>query len=135
MGILGVTYFSVLHALLIFIVLGIAADDVFVLIDAWKQSAAIDVYEGDFKKRMSYSWRRAVKAIAVTSLTTTAAFLANLVSPMMPYISLGLYAAIVVLANYFLIVMLFPPAIIIYEKYFAKYKCCCCCPRESNRNQ
>jgi hypothetical protein len=34
-----VTYFSNLHNLVTFIVLGIAADDIFVIIDAWKQSA------------------------------------------------------------------------------------------------
>ena len=31
-----VDYFSTLHVLVVFIVLGIAADDVFVFIDAWK---------------------------------------------------------------------------------------------------
>jgi protein dispatched 1 len=35
-GILRITYFSSLHSLAIFIVLGIAADDIFVFIDAWR---------------------------------------------------------------------------------------------------
>lgn len=40
-GIFRVTYYSNLHSLVIFIVLGIAADDIFVFIDAWRQSAFI----------------------------------------------------------------------------------------------
>ena len=35
-GIFGVTYFGFLHVLIIFIVLGIAADDIFVFIDGWR---------------------------------------------------------------------------------------------------
>lgn len=53
---------------------------------------------------------------------------------MMPIISFGIYAAIIIPANYFLICTMFPPAVIIYEKYFAKYRCCCFCPREVKKN-
>jgi protein dispatched 1 len=35
-GIFGVSYFSNIHILAIFIVLGVAADDVFVFSDAWR---------------------------------------------------------------------------------------------------
>jgi hypothetical protein len=35
-GIFRITYMSTLHNLVIFIVLGIAADDIFVFIDAWR---------------------------------------------------------------------------------------------------
>lgn len=37
-AVLGVTFYSNLNNLVIFIVLGIAADDFFVLMDAWRQS-------------------------------------------------------------------------------------------------
>lgn len=129
-GLFQIGYQSFLHNLVIFIVLGIAADDIFVFIDAWRQSEHIQLYKGDYKLRMSYAWKRSVRAIAITSLTTTVAFLANLISPMMPVQSFGIYAAIIIPVNYLLIVMLFPPAVIIHEKYFAKYQCCCFCPRD-----
>ena len=83
-GIFRVTYYSTLHNVVIFIVLGIAADNIFVFIDAWRQSACIEVYKGDKNMRMSYAWKRAVRAIAVTSSTTSVAFLANTLSPIMP---------------------------------------------------
>lgn len=35
-GILRIEFFTTLHTLIIFIVLGIAADDIFVFIDAWR---------------------------------------------------------------------------------------------------
>jgi hypothetical protein len=38
-GAFQVTYFSPLNSLILFIVLGIAADDFFVFNDAWRQSA------------------------------------------------------------------------------------------------
>jgi hypothetical protein len=44
-GIYGVPYFSMLHSLVIFIVLGIGADDVFVLVDGWKDACVM--YPGD----------------------------------------------------------------------------------------
>ena len=35
-GLFQITYFGNLHAMVIFIVLGIAADDIFVFIDGWR---------------------------------------------------------------------------------------------------
>jgi hypothetical protein len=35
-GVFGVTYFGFLHVLIVFIVLGIAADDIFVFYDGWR---------------------------------------------------------------------------------------------------
>ena len=131
-GIFRISYMSNLHYLVIFIVLGIAADDIFVFIDAWRQSKCIEVFKGDYKMRMSYAWRRAVRAIAVTSGTTAVAFLANVLSTQMPIISFGIYAAVIIPANFLLIVMLFPPAVIVYERYLAKYKCCCFCKKDEN---
>ena len=81
---------------------------------------------------MTYAWRRAVRAIAVTSGTTTVAFLANILSPQMPIQSFGIYAAVIIPANFVLIVMMFPPAVIIYEKYLAKFKCCCFCLKKEH---
>ena len=75
-----------------------------------------------------------MRAIAITSGTTAVAFLANVMSPMMPIKSFGIYAAVIIPANYFLIVLLFPPAVIVYENNFAKYKCCCFCPRNAKKS-
>jgi protein dispatched 1 len=126
-GILGVTYFGFLHVLIIFIVLGIAADDIFVFIDGWRQSAHIPMFKNDLNRRMAYSFRRAARAMAVTSSTTSVAFFANIVSPMLPVRAFGVFAGVIVPINYLLVVMVFPPATILYDKYI--HGCChnlCC---------
>ena len=73
-----------MHNLVIFVVLGVAADDVFVFTDAWRQSSREPLIKDDLVKRMNYSWRRAAKAMLVTSSTTGFAFLASALSRMMP---------------------------------------------------
>lgn len=75
--ILQITVFNFINYIAIFVILGIAADDVFVFTDGWKQSATFKELkeEGDTKqqwllKRMNYTWRRTSKAILTTSVTT-----------------------------------------------------------------
>ena len=109
------TYYSSLHTLVIFIVLGIAADDIFVFVDAWRQSENIKLIRNDMRMRLAYSFRRAARATATTSSTTSVAFLANAFSPIMPIASFGIYAAVIISVNYALIIMVFPPLIIWYE--------------------
>jgi predicted RND superfamily exporter protein len=113
----GVRYFGFLHVLIVFVVLGIAADDIFVFYDGWRQSANIPMFRDNLEKRMAYSFRRAARAMAVTSATTSVAFMANISSPMLPIRAFGVFAGVIVPVNYLLVCMLFPPATILYEKY------------------
>jgi predicted RND superfamily exporter protein len=122
-GILRNTYYSSLHTLVIFIVLGIAADDIFVFVDAWRQSENIKLIRGDVRMRLAYSFRRAARATATTSSTTSVAFLANAFSPIMPIASFGIYAAVIIAVNYGLIIMFFPPLIIWYETSLKERYC------------
>ena len=112
-----------MHTLIIFIVLGISADNVFVFMDAWRQSARIgnNLLKDSKYKRMAYSFRRASRAIAVTSSTTAAAFFANFFSPIMPIKSFGIFAGFVVLINYVLTISIFPPAVIFTEFLTEKF--------------
>lgn len=133
-GVLRVTFFSNMHMLVVFIVLGTATDDLYVFIDAWRQSACVEEYKGNYHMRMSYAFKRAVKTMIVTSITRVGVFLANIMSPIMSIQSFGIYAAIIVSVNFFLILAIFPSAIIIYEQNFAKYVFCCCFCRKIKEN-
>ena len=126
-GIFRVGYFGYLQVIAIFLVCGIAADDIFVFIDAWKQSEHIapEIMK-DKNRRMAYAFRRGVRAMTVTSATTAAAFYANLFSPIMPIRAFGVFAGTLVPINFFLVVLMMPPAVIYYEEKL-KYKSCCCC--------
>ena len=125
MGIFQNTFYSTLHSLTIFIVLGIAADDIFVFIDGWRQSEKNKFIGKDMRKRLAYSFRRAARATATTSSTTSAAFLANAINPMMPMSSFGIYAAILIVVVYAVIILMFPPIMVWWERNL-KHKCCPC---------
>ena len=82
---------------------------------------------------MAFSFRRGTRAMAVTSSTTSVAFMANIFSPLMPIRGFGVYSGIIVPVNYLLVVMILPPAVIWYERYIDGFitKLCCkiffCC--------
>jgi predicted RND superfamily exporter protein len=103
--------------MIIYIVLGIAADDIFVFYDAYQQSAEMDKKVMDtVDKRLAYSFRRASKAMAVTSSTTAVAFFANAFSPMIQISAFGIFAGIIVPVNFILVILIFPPAVVWYER-------------------
>ena len=114
--VLNVDNISSLHLMITFVVLGISADNIFVIWDAWCQSDSYEVYSGDFRKRMAYTFRRAYKAILATSSTTAFAFLSNGFSALMPISAFGWFAFVIVPVNYVLIVFYFPCFLIIYEE-------------------
>jgi len=140
-GVLGCLYFGSLHNLVIFIVLGIAADDIFVFIDGWRLSKNIKEFGGDLHKRMAYSFRRGARAMAITSSTTSVAFMANVFSPLMPIRGFGIYSGIIVPVNYMLVIMILPPAVIWYERYIdgCITTICCkiffCCNKKKTKNE
>jgi len=72
-----ITLFTALHSLVLFIVMGISADNIFVFFDAWQQSESKRPLKGDLVKRIAYTFKRSAKAMSVTSSTTAVAFLAN----------------------------------------------------------
>ena len=82
---------------------------------------------------MAYAFRRAVRAMAVTSSTTSVAFFANFFSPLMPIKAFGVFAGTIIPVNYFLVVLIFQPATIFYERWFLNSGFCFwknCCAEE-----
>ena len=92
----------------------------------------MSLLKGDDEKRLAYSFRRAGRATFITSSTTSVAFLANVFSPIMPIASFGIYAAIIIAANYFIIIMIFPPTIIFWERNLKMRNWCCMKKQESD---
>jgi len=123
----------------VFLVIGIAADDIFVFMDAWKQSQHVgpDIMKADgeglpeLKRRMAYAFRRSSRAMSITSSTTAVAFFANATSPIMPIAAFGIFSGVLIPMNFVLVVFVMPPCVIWWEdKIKGKYKFCCCFPRE-----
>lgn len=121
--ILDYRYFGVFHVLSIFIILGIGADDIFVFTDTWKQSQTIQF--PSMAHRLDSVYRRAAKAMFITSFTTIVAFLSNVPSPLLALSSFGVFSAVLVFVNYCSVVTFFPAVVVMYESH-RKGKCCCC---------
>merc|ERR1719281_487173 len=92
-------YFAGLNAMTLFVVLAIGADDIFVLMDAYKQSLYYKEAYVDFRTRMTFAYRRAAGAMFVTSFTTMAAFVATATSSLVDVQSFGIFAAFVATAT------------------------------------
>jgi hypothetical protein len=132
-NIFQVKYFAGMNGLIIFIVAAIGADDIFVFMDAYHQSAFMgDEVNKDFKTRMSWVYRRAGLAMFITSSTTCSAFLCTLATPIAGPQCFGIFAALVILMDYVLVMSLFCTAVVLYHERAEKKKeypgcfCCCC---------
>ena len=122
--ILDYRYFGVFHVLSIFIILGIGADDIFVFTDTWKQSQRIEF--PSMAHRLDSVYRRASKAMFITSFTTIVAFLSNVPTPLLALSSFGVFSAVLVFVNYCSVVIFFPAVVIMHETH--RQGRCCCCP-------
>jgi protein dispatched 1 len=111
-----VRYFSPLQIMVIFLALGVGADDLFVFVDAWKQSAVVLGPNCDLERRMTWVYYRASKAMAVTSLTTALAFFITAANPIIPFSTLGIWAGTLVIALYVYAITAFPAAVVIWHR-------------------
>ena len=64
--------------------------------------------------------RKATNAMLVTSVTTAVSFLATCISPIMPIVSFGLFAALVISVNFLLIILVLPNIYLLYELQIRK---------------
>ena len=113
----GVIKLGVLHALSIYIMLGIGVDDIYVLIDAFRQQNPNDTLD----KRMEKAWKRAAGAMLITSFTTAAAFASNFVTIIPVIQGFVVFMSILVIFNYLLVISIFPITIIYYKMHFENY--------------
>lgn len=123
-----IKYFAFLNSLSIFIVAAIGADDIFIFMDAYKQSKYrhLDKLES-LETRMTWVYRRTGQAMAITSATTCAAFLCTLITPLVSIQSFGIFAAATIFVDYVLVMTLFCTAVVIYHNRFEDRSCCGCC--------
>jgi len=127
---LRIEYFSFLNSLALFIVAAIGADDIFIFMDAYKQSATPSPEDAyileSLESRMSWVYRRTGSAMAITSATTCFAFLSTLASPLAGMQAFGVFTALVIFIDYVLVMTLFCTAVIIYHNKLETKPCCSC---------
>jgi len=128
MAVFNLPFFPFLNLVGLFVVIGIGADDVFVFIDAWKQSVQALGAEAALEDRLAFVLYRAGGSMFITSLTTASAFAANAMSSVTALRCFGVFCAIVIIVDYFLMLCYIPALVVIYEKYVVpSCKFCGCC--------
>ena len=127
--VLDFRYIGFFHVLTLFIVLGIGADDIFVFYDVWRNTG----YEKypSLAHRLSDAYRKSVFSMLFTSLTTSVAFFASAISPLLATRSFGVFSGIVIIVNYISVLLYFPTVVILYHTKFEQFKwpCIQCCKR------
>jgi len=116
------TYIGMLQILSLFIIMGIGADNVFVLLDCYEADRKMS---RPLEEDLSAAWRHASKAMLCTSLTTFFSFLANARSPFPAISTFGLWCCCLIVANFIAVNTFYLSAVSIFDCHFAKKKMCC----------
>ena len=111
----GIKSMMLLNFVALFLIMGIGADDAFVLFDTYKQSEAILGSDASTVKRMRWAYREAGSAMLVTTVTTAGSFYANCFSAVRVVNEFGLFMGTVVVWNYINVMVIFPAAILTWE--------------------
>ena len=123
----------ILHGMCVislFVILGIGADDVFVYVDTWRQSFDDEIGVGPttpLPERVAWTIFKSSSATLTTSATTSAAFFAAALSSITALKSFGIFAGIVVMADWFMMNAWLPAAVVLHHKKWAETPTCCCC--------
>ena len=113
--------------LVIYMILGIGADDVFIFYDAWLQSAHAEGVNHSKTTRFCWAYRRSVGAMLVTTLTTCGSFVIGATSPLPLVQSFCIFAAVVVLVDYLFCISFFASAVLVYDEWIKGFGYCCRC--------
>mmetsp|Transcript_22409 Transcript_22409/g.33407 ORF Transcript_22409/g.33407 Transcript_22409/m.33407 type:complete len:822 (-) Transcript_22409:315-2780(-) len=138
-----IPYLSAFHFLTIFLVLGIGADDVFVFVDGWRLAKmdALKMTGGNardpryLEDRMYAAYARTIEAVFNTSFTTIVAFLATIVSPLLPIQTFGVIAATAIFINFLFVITLTPAIVMTQYIIFQKNGFCGCCKKDDEESE
>ncbi|XP_058881279.1 protein dispatched homolog 1-like isoform X2 [Acipenser ruthenus] len=109
-------FFPFMNLTALIILVGIGADDAFVLCDVWNYTK-FDKPNADLSQTVSITLQHAALSMFVTSFTTAAAFYANYVSNITAIRCFGVYAGTAILVNYILMVTWLPAVVVLHERY------------------
>lgn len=116
-------FFPFMNLTALIILVGIGADDAFVLCDVWNYTK-FDKSHADTSETVSITLQHAALSMFVTSFTTAAAFYANYVSNITAIRCFGVYAGTAILVNYVLMVTWLPAVVVLHERYLLNIFSC-----------
>ncbi|XP_068610136.1 protein dispatched homolog 1 [Brachionichthys hirsutus] len=109
-------FFPFMNLTTLIILVGIGADDAFVLCDVWNYTK-FDKPHAELAETVGVTLQHAALSMFVTSFTTAAAFYANYVSNITAIRCFGVYAGTAILVNYILMVTWLPAVVVLHERY------------------
>ncbi|XP_036309270.1 protein dispatched homolog 1 isoform X2 [Pipistrellus kuhlii] len=121
-------FFPFMNLTALVILVGIGADDAFVLCDVWNHTKC-DKPRADTAEAVGATLQHAALSMFVTSFTTAAAFYANYVSNITAIRCFGVYAGTAILVNYLLMVTWLPAVVVLHERYLLNALPCSRGPR------
>uniref|UniRef100_A0A8D0GQT4 Protein dispatched homolog 1 n=1 Tax=Sphenodon punctatus TaxID=8508 RepID=A0A8D0GQT4_SPHPU len=116
-------FFPFMNLTALIILVGIGADDAFVLCDVWNYTK-FDKSHAETSETVSITLQHAALSMFVTSFTTAAAFYANYVSNITAIRCFGIYAGTAILVNYVLMVTWLPAVVVLHERYLLNIFSC-----------
>ncbi|KAJ0027012.1 hypothetical protein NQD34_018012 [Periophthalmus magnuspinnatus] len=116
-------FFPFMNLTALIILVGIGADDAFVLCDVWNYTK-FDKPHADLSETVGVTLQHAALSMFVTSFTTAAAFYANYVSNITAIRCFGVYAGTAILVNYILMVTWLPAVVVLNERYLPNIFSC-----------
>ncbi|XP_018120452.1 protein dispatched homolog 1 isoform X1 [Xenopus laevis] len=116
-------FFPFMNLTALIILVGIGADDAFVLCDVWNYTK-FDKPNAETSETVSTTLQHAALSMFVTSFTTAAAFYANYISNITAIRCFGVYAGTAILVNYVLMVTWLPAVVVLHERYLLSIFSC-----------
>ncbi|XP_058160400.1 protein dispatched homolog 3 isoform X2 [Dasypus novemcinctus] len=117
----GIQYLGILNGVAAFVIVGIGVDDVFVFINTYRQATHLQ----DPQLRMIHTIQTAGKATFFTSLTTAAAYAANIFSQIPAVHDFGLFMSLIVSCCWLAVLFTMPAALGIWSLYMAPLESSC----------
>ncbi|XP_077167820.1 protein dispatched homolog 3 isoform X2 [Paroedura picta] len=117
----GIQYLGILNGVAAFVVVGIGVDDVFVFINTYRQATHLK----DLQLRMIHTVQTAGKATFFTSLTTSAAYAANIFSQIPAVHDFGLFMSLIVSCCWVAVLFTMPAALGIWSQYLSPLEDAC----------
>lgn len=108
------TYFGILQILSLFLIMGIGVDDVFVLLECYRQHRESDRH---LAKDLPVAWQHAAKAMLCTSATTFFSFVTNTTSSFPAVYTFGFWCCCLIVTNYVAVNTIFLAAVGVYDKH------------------
>ncbi|CAE8624975.1 unnamed protein product [Polarella glacialis] len=127
--VMGYQKLSVLDFISLFLIVGIAADDILLLFNTYSLASSILGAGATPRQKMAWAYKDAASAMLVTTVTTMGSFYSNCFSVVTVVRRFGFFMGTLTLVNYLLVLTIFPASILVNDLYIIPCiaRCCCCC--------